>query len=71
MKLNIVTKEPDKVMLVLQELFPASIVEHTPIRPEIHSFEISEEGDPKVYSMESLMELSDFYGIPLHDIRIY
>lgn len=71
MKLNIVTKEPKEVLVALQNMYAKATVTHTPISSNIHSFEISEGDEPKVYSLEGLMELSDYYGIPQHDIRIY
>lgn len=71
MKLNIVTSEPEKVFSILSEMYPGSIIIHTPILPQIQEFEITENGEPKVYSLEGLLDLSRSYGIPIHDIRIY
>lgn len=71
MKLNIVTKEPEKILLFLQEMYSTANVEYTAISPKIHTYEITENDEPKVYSLEGLMELPDYYGIPLCDIRIY
>lgn len=71
MKLNIITNEPEKVLKIIQTLYDKAIVTHTSIRSNIHSFEILEEGDPKVYTLEGLRELSHHSGISYHNIRIY
>ncbi len=71
MKLNIVTKEPAKVGMVLQNQFPTAKVEHSPISSEIHNFEVLETGDVKVYSLESLIEFAGDNGFSFHDIRLY
>jgi len=71
MRLNILTTRPIELLSILQEMYPQAHVEHTPVCPEIHDYEISEEEEPVVYSLEGLMELSSSYGISPHNIRIY
>lgn len=70
MKLNIVTKNPDKVFSVLQELYPYAHVTHTEVCDDIHDFELVKDGETVVFPLEGLKELTG-YGIPDYDIRIY
>lgn len=70
MKLNIITKNPDKVFSVLQELYPYAHIIHTEVCGDIHDFELVKERETVVFPLDGLKELTG-YGIPDYDIRIY
>ena len=74
MKLNIVTKNPDKVLCAISEVYPDFHICHTEVCDNIHDFELVKEKENVVYPLDGLKELSQqlsYHGIPEYNIRIY